>query len=430
MVSTILISIGVAAVAISWVYCGLQIMLLFENRRFCKVRTQMETPSPTVFPMANVFIPCKGSEHRLRENLAAFFRQDHPNYRLTFIVESRQDGAVPVIDELINENRDIDSRIVVAGRADDSGQKVHNLRVATEDIGQATDVLVFADSDAMPKKTWLRWLTYNVGLTGLGANTGYRWMIPRDGSIWTRIGCAINNSLATMMGRGRHFLIWGGAWAIHRKIFEASGIREAWKGSLSDDLVASRALHRAGLEVRFEPNCVCQSYVQFTAASLFEFIRRQFVIGRKHTPWYWRVSVLLTAANQVAIWGGLVAAAIGISRGASWSGWLLLSTVLLYGFSVARGMMRSQIGKTFYCDWKKERSAQMLDTWGNPIVGIYVLLVMVAALLTKEISWRGIRYQIADGGDIRLVGRDVDRSIWPLDGEEKTAIRANIRKSA
>ena len=282
MVLTILITIGVAAVAISWIYCGLQIMLMFENRRFAKVRTQMEAPAPTVFPMANVFIPCKGNEFRLRENLAPFFRQDHPNYRLTFIVESRQDGAVPVIEELINQNKFIASRIVVSGRADDSGQKVHNLRVATEHIGQATDVLVFADSDAMPKKTWLRWLTYNVGQTKLGANTGYRWMIPRDGSVWTRIGCAINNSLATMMGRGRHFLIWGGAWAIHRKVFEASGIREAWKGSLSDDLVASRALHRAGLEVRFEPNCVCQSYVQFTATSLFEFIRRQFVIGRKH----------------------------------------------------------------------------------------------------------------------------------------------------
>ena len=233
-----------------------------------------------------------------------------------------------------------------------------------------------------------------------------------------------------MLGRGRHFLIWGGAWAIHRKIFQASGIYEAWKGSLSDDLVASRALHRAGLDVRFEPNCVCQSYVQFTATSLFEFIRRQFVIGRKHAPWYWRVSVLLTAANQVAIWGGLVAAAIGISRGAAWSGWLMLSTVLLYGFSVARGKMRSKIGKMFYCDWKKEKLARMLDTWGNPVVGLYVLFVMVASLFTKEISWRGIRYQIANGGDVRLVGRDVNRSIWPLADEGETAPRVDVRKSA
>lgn len=108
----------------------------------------------------------------------------------------------------------------------------------------------------------------------------------------------------------------------------------------------------------------------------------------------------------------------------------MMSTVLLYGFSVARGMMRSKIGKMYFCDWKKEKSARMLDTWGNPIVGLYVLLVMVASLLTKEISWRGIRYQIADGGDIRLVGRDVDRSIWPLAGEEKIALRVNKRRSA
>ena len=291
-------------------------------------------------------------------------------------------------------------------------------------------MLVFADSDAMPQRSWLSWLTYNVGLEGLGANTGYRWMIPRNHSLWTKIGCAINNSLAAMMGRGKHFLIWGGAWAIHRKVFEASGIREAWKGVLSDDLVASRALHRSGLEIRFEPNCVCQSHVKFTAGSLFEFIRRQFVIGRKHVPWYWRVSILMTLANQIAIWGGLVTAVIGMSQGTWWSGWLMLSTILLYGLSVARGKIRSQIGKTVCKGWKAEKSARKLDTWGNPLVGLYVLLVMVASMFTKEISWRGIRYQIFDGGDIRLIGRDVDRSIWPLAGEDKTASRVEIRRAA
>ena len=430
MLLTFLIVFLAVAVGISWIYCGLQIMLLLENRRFSKVRTRLEAPAPVEFPLANLFIPCKGNEHRLRENLSAFFRQDHPNYQLTFIVESHDDGAVPVIENLIYENKFIASKIVVSGRAVDTGQKVHNLRVATEDVGQDTDVLVFADSDAMPKESWLRWLTYNIGLTGLGANTGYRWMIPRDGSIWTKLGCAINNSLAAMLGRGKHFLIWGGAWAIHRRVFEAAGIREAWKGVLSDDLVASRALHRSGLEIRFEPNCVCQSHVKFTAASLFEFIRRQFVIGRKHVPWYWRVSIMMTLANQIAIWGGLVASVIGMSQGASWSGWLLASTVLLYGLSVARGKMRSQIGKTVCNGWKAEKSARTMDTWGSPLVGLYVLVVMVASLFTKEIRWRGIRYQISDGGGIRLVGRDVDRSIWPLAGKDKTASRVDIRRSA
>lgn len=430
MLSTSLVVIGFVAVALSWVYCGLQIVLLVENRRFTRQRTRQEAPAPVEFPHANVFIPCKGMEHRLRENITAFFRQDHPNFELTFIVEAQDDEAVPILESLIYENRFVSAKIVVAGRSENTGQKVHNLRVATENIGPLTDILAFADSDAMPNKSWLRWLTYNLGTSGLGANTGYRWMVPRDGKIWTKIGCAINNSLAAMMGRGKHFLIWGGAWAIHRKVFEASGIRQAWSGVLSDDLVASRSLHRSGLEVRFEPNCVCESHVNYSFSSLFEFMRRQFVIGRKHAPWYWRTSVVMAIANQIAIWGGLLGASYGLAAGTAWGGWLMLSTVLLYGLSVVRGKIRSQIGKTFYSGWKQERAARWLDTWGSPVVGIYVLVVMIASLFGKEISWRGIRYRIADGGDMRLIGREVDRSLWPLADEKKAVSRVNLRRAA
>ena len=403
---------------VSLIYSVTFSLLLFENRRFAKVHAKTEAPAPKYFARANVIVPCKGMEHRLRENLTAFFRQDHPNYEVTFVVESSTDSAVPVIRHLMDENRHIASRICVAGRSDDTGQKVHNLRIATSQISNEIDVLVFADSDACADRSWLRWLTYNLGTPGLGANTGYRWMVPRNNSFCTKIGCAINNSLATMFGRGKHFLVWGGAWAIHRKVFEASGIQQAWHGVLSDDLVASRALHQANLEVRFEPNCVCASHVQFTFPSLLEFMRRQLLIGRVYTPRYWNYAFLLTLVNQIAFWGGLIGGVIGIASGATWGTWLIAGTASLYVTAVVRGMVRQQIGKIFSREWKSCKRARNFDTFACPIVGTFLLCFMATSLCGRKLKWRGVHYRLSAGGQMRLLGRDVDPSLWPLLGKD------------
>ena len=47
-------------------------------------------------------------------------------------------------------------RVVIAGDAIESGQKVHNLRTAVANVDPKTEVLVFVDTDARPHASWLR----------------------------------------------------------------------------------------------------------------------------------------------------------------------------------------------------------------------------------------------------------------------------------
>ena len=71
--------------------------------------------------------PCKGFDVDLEGNLAALLRQDYPDYEVTFVVESDADPACPVIRRVMAGHPQVAARLLVAGVAHHSGQKVHNL---------------------------------------------------------------------------------------------------------------------------------------------------------------------------------------------------------------------------------------------------------------------------------------------------------------
>ncbi len=418
MTTTILISIAIAFGVISWIYSGVFLALVSENQRFWKVHRNSSTPSAHTYARSCIIIPCKGLEHQLRDNLTSFMRQDHPNYEIFFVVERGTDPAVKLIQNLQQENRCVQSRLIIAGRAENCGQKVHNIRQATKQLSNEIDVLVFADSDANPDKTWLRWLVNGIGRENLGARTGYRWMMPRKNNFPTLVVCAINNALTAMLGRGKHYLVWGGSWAIHRRIFDAIGLREAWFGVLSDDLVASRAIQKAKLEIEFEPQCVCTSRVSFTTKSMLEFLRRQFLIGRRHSPKYWYGALFLVVSSQIGFWGSLALGVWGVAVGSSWGAVGLLSAGLLYLMGVIRGAIRQSIGKRAFHQWRQHRKARKFDIFAGPLTGLMTLVALVQSMFGSQIVWRGIRYFIGGGGRVLVIGRDMPAGDWPVNTTE------------
>ena len=70
------------------------------------------------------------------------------------------------------------TRLILAGAAQESGQKVHNLRVATESLPPEITYLAFFDADARPTACWLRVLLARLDRGEVGATTGYRWFVP------------------------------------------------------------------------------------------------------------------------------------------------------------------------------------------------------------------------------------------------------------
>ena len=228
-------------------------------------------------------------------------------------------------------------RLFVAGQAEGCGQKVHNLRAATAEVPPEIRHLAFFDSDSRPKPYCVRAAIYKHYLPRIGATTGYRWLIPQKPTITNHLVCAINCNVMAVLGRDSHHLVWGGAWAIRRETFQRLKIHAAWEGMLSDDLVASNQLHAAGLEVRFDPACVLTSPVDFDAAGMFDFVRRQYRITRHYAFRWWMLALAAATVGNLAwlVSLGLLAGTLLAARSSAWLPATVLGCFTAWAFTVA-----------------------------------------------------------------------------------------------
>ncbi|MCA1613570.1 MAG: glycosyltransferase family 2 protein [Acidobacteria bacterium] len=244
-------------------------------------------------PFATVFVPCRGLDENLRENLSALFDQDYPAYEIVFVSDSAADPALEVAgevsaglaggaDESGGGSRAVRRvRAVVAGAAAGEGQKVHNLRAAVREAGAASEVFVFSDTDARPRRDWLRSLVAPLADANVGAATGYRWYVAGGRGLASHLRSVWNASIASALGAdGRRNFCWGGSTAIRRETFERLRARDAWRGTLSDDFALTRLLRRAALPVEFVPACLAATRGRCAWRELFEFTVRTLRVQR------------------------------------------------------------------------------------------------------------------------------------------------------
>ncbi len=378
----------------------------WEHRRYvrsCMRSMDRHQPSGHVA----LFAPCKGLDLDIEANLRALLRQDYDDFEVTFIVESTDDPVYPAIRRVIADHPWVATRVVVAGRATESGQKVHNLLVATQHLSRRVQYLAFVDSDARPRPQWLRTLVSRLECPELGAVTGYRWFTPARPTVANALVYSMNCDVMSLLSRSSHHLIWGGSWAIRRDVFDAIGLRDEWRGTLSDDLVATQVMRRLGLEVRFEPACVVASPLDVSVGEAMSFIRRQYLVARLYTFDWWLFS-FLSATFSNAIWlGNLGVLAWGLLTGSP-SPWIPITvSAILYMVTVYRGSVRQDLVHTYFPHWEKaSRRIRGFDIWANPLVELAHWIGVASAGLGRYVDWRGIRYHVLQGGRVRRIIRD------------------------
>jgi cellulose synthase/poly-beta-1,6-N-acetylglucosamine synthase-like glycosyltransferase len=383
------------------VQAGLFTFQAVENRRFCRARCRRRdsaTPCGHVLLLA----PCKGNDTGLRDNLEYLLAQDYPDFEVRFIVESRDDPAHAIIRDVIASRRDVRATICIAGEATDGGQKVHNLRAATSDIPAETRYLAFVDSDARPAPHWLRSLISRFDGRELGAVTGYRWFVPAVNTPANLLLSAINANVAGLLGPGGHHFVWGGSWAIERHIFEEVGLRDAWQGTLSDDLVATRVLRAARLPIEFEPRCLVPSPLDVTLGQAFEFLRRQYLIGRFYATRYWLGALAIALLAVSALWLSLAAAVAGGAMHWSFAWIPAVGFVVLAASHVARAWLRQSMPRYALPSYENQlRACRWFDIAAAPLAGLVNLTALLSSLVGNTIAWRGIRYRLLRGGQAR-----------------------------
>jgi len=394
----------VAGVALFW--SAMLTMQAYEHKRFAR-RCLRDRPRPWfISPPVLVSIPCKGVDLNLADNLRSMLAQTYPNYHVRFVVESANDPACEVIQSVI-ATATVPCELLIAGACTDSGQKVHNLLCATSNLPANVEVLAFFDSDAKLGPTALERLVARACRGELQIATGYRWFVPERASISNLVLASANAGVAGLMNHQGWNLIWGGAWAITRDVFDRTALAEAWRGTLSDDLVASRVMRAAGIKLSFEPGAMAASSINASWHQAASFLRRQFIIGRLYSPALWWLTIPLLLAQTATQFGGFILAGwLWLNSADLWYVPLLVSTCL-YALAATRAMWRQSL-------WTKNvdapatalRSTARFDRAAAPFAGVFTAVIMLSSAVGRSIVWRGIHYYIGPAGRIVLLGRE------------------------
>lgn len=401
-------------------------------------KQELAKPQSDFTPFVSIIAPCRGLDAGLEENLSALFQQDFPQYEILFVVDDENDKAVSVIKKIIrsrnaapektqvNENKAqlqadaserkpeqehsllknsaafafreenfVPAKLIVADKAYDSAQKVHNLREAVLHISGKSKIFVFVDSDARPGENWLRDLVRPLQNENIGATTAYRWFISKTGNFASEMRAVWNASIASALGANlKSNFCWGGSMAIRRDTFEKLDMRERWSGVLSDDFAVTRAMKETSLPIYFVPQALAASIEDCSFQELLEFTTRQMKITRVYAPDLWIQSFIGSFLfNLVFIWGISTIIFSKINEASFWLA--LIALILISAFSVSKAWLRLNAVKLVLKNYENELSRQF---WTQNTFWIFSPTLFFynsfRALLSRKIVWRGIEYKL------------------------------------
>jgi ceramide glucosyltransferase len=355
-------------------------------------------------PRVALFCPVKGAEPGLELNISALASFDYPDYEIFFTMASGDDPARKIIERLIAaSNHKI--HMVIAGRPNECGEKVNNLRAAILQAADGFDVYVFADSDGRPGRRWLSRLVAPLADSNLGAVTAFRWFFPQTGGFWSALASAWNAPAATYLGEHHRNFCWGGGTAIRRERFEQSNALEFWNGSVSDDLSLTRALRQSGLPILFAPECMVPTIFDCGAAGLLEFTNRQIIITRVYESRLWVLGGLAHALYCGAVLMGVGLFIRNLVTDAPAVQLLLLASAPPM-LSMGRGVLRLAAIVEVLPDWKSKLLADgWIWTYLAAVAPFLALWNTLVASFSRQIRWRGIRYELLSPGQTRILLR-------------------------
>ncbi len=357
-------------------------------------KKEIRKPKSAYAPFCSIIAPCRGLDEDLHDNLVALFEQDFPDYEIIFVVDDKTDAAISVIEKLCGKNK-----IVIAGKALNSGQKVHNLREAVLHVSVKSEIFVFVDSDARPAENWLRTLIAPLSDEKIGAATGYRWFIAKTGGLWSEMRSVWNASIASALGKNsdKNFC-WGGSLAIRREVFEKLEIREKLIGTLSDDFMITRILNEAKMPIYFVPQALTASIEDSSFTGMMEFTNRQIKITQIYAAHLWKAVLIGSFVFSATFFGGIFL--LFFIDG--WQFWLtaaFLFVIFILGFFKAYYRLKAvnlilknytkQLNRSFFFQ-------TFLWVFAQPIY----FYNSVSALVSSKIIWRGIEYELKSPTDI------------------------------
>ncbi len=351
-------------------------------------------------PAVAVIVAVKGRDVQFDPFAESLFDQDYANYRVIFAVESDHDPAVAAIEAWRQRVGDR-VMLVVAGLANDEGQKTANLRAAVSRLTPRDEVLVLADADIVADRSWIRHLVAPLMAGDADIVSGFTWVVVADRRPSTFLLASMSAGLSTFPRFPFLNAAWGGSTAMLRRTFEELGIAKAWRGTLSDDLQLTAIAQRAGCRIAAPPEVLPRTLAHTAGfAAVAAQARRWYMLVRVYVP----VTYALMLAGTSFLAAGWLAGAAGAAMADPVA---LAVVAAAFGCAVLRDFSRGLVVARI---WGRAGVAENLAfLLANPLITPLASLCNAgfawSALMMRRTTWAGITYELRAPQQVKILSR-------------------------
>jgi cellulose synthase/poly-beta-1,6-N-acetylglucosamine synthase-like glycosyltransferase len=406
----------------------LAVLVILQTRYALAFVSSLSLPSSKsiqdkLLPKAAVILSLRGADPFLANCVRALLYQNYPQYDLHIVVDSQEDPAWHIVNETIQQARAMHVTHVqvspLTARHNTCSLKCSALVQAISALDDSYQVVALIDADVIAHRNWLRELVAPLMDERIGATTGNRWYTPHTKQWGSLVRYAYNSASVVSMYIYRY--AWGGSMAMKLSVLRRSQLLKTWTQSISVDAPVHRALQKIGLKVKFVPTVMMINREECNLAQCLRFIKRQLLMPRLYHPkWMLFFAQVLapTFALVIAIGLLLISLVSGNIAAAGWVGGGCVGYILAMALLLAllEQGVRRVAGE--YGEPTKSFSFQFITKilLAIPLAQLVSALATVLALLTRNVEWRGVVYQIKDPYNVQLLEyHPYQISLQPLD---------------
>jgi len=370
-------------------------------------------------PKAAVVLSVRGLDPQLEETLENLLDQDYPDFTVHIVVDAKQDPALDVIRDVLGRREATNVSIsFLRDRKANCSLKCSALIEAIGELQESHEVIAFIDGDALPYPAWLRDLVAPLKDPKIGVSTGNRWYAPAETNWGSLVRYFWNAGAVVQVWMNG--IVWAGSMAMRTEVIRKVGLATAWSRALSVDATINRQMRKHGYSVHFVPSVMVLNREQISLSAFLGWVQRQLIAARS-SGGGWVMVTLHTLALALINLGSLglaitalfldnlpAAAVSGIGLAFFWVASLASTAAIELP---VRRVVRRYGGA---CRWL---SPAALARVFPALILTYLLYpcVFAWASLRKRVTWRGVEYDIARAGKVRMIHYQPIRLSLPTD---------------
>jgi len=359
-------------------------------------------------PKTAILLPLRGADPFLEHCIASVLQQDHPNYDVRIVIDSRDDPAWKVVHAVVERLGATHVRIEVLHKIRDTCTlKISGLLQLIEQLDESYEVVVLVDADMVAQPMWLRQLIAPMVDSRVGTTSGNRWFMPNDPS-WGAIMRYLWNSASVVQMLINGFP-WAGSLATRAHLLRKPEVIESLKHAFGDDSVLGLAAVQHGLTMVHVPELMMINRETCSVRGFMEFSFRQLLTVRLNHSRFPMV-MLHGFATSAALGATTIVMLLAlISRNAlalelSVGGlWVYLVGMLLSLMALEAAVRRSVRLRGEPVDWITLATVAKIVLAIFPTQAIYTV-TLIKSITAKGFRWRGVDYKIGPGKQLHMLG--------------------------